>query len=66
MSMPKIDDMDKTAQLLTHGYCTGYHCRGKGIAQEGHTCPYSEEINGNDTDLCTCCDICEHQCAMDI
>ena len=34
-------------------------------ATEPHTCPYAEEINGNDR-LCTCCAECTHQCAMDI
>ena len=31
-----------------------------------HTCPYQDEINGDDETLCTCCESCEHSCAMDI
>lgn len=33
---------------------------------EPHTCPFAEEINGDDTTLCTCCDYCTTQCAYDI
>lgn len=32
---------------------------------EEHTCPYSEELYG-DEKLCNCCDSCTYQCAMDI
>lgn len=38
-------------------------CQGEG--KEDHTCPFSEDINGDDTP-CNCCEECEHQCAMDI
>lgn len=32
-----------------------------------HSCPFAEEINGNDDpDFCTCCEACEFQCMMDI
>lgn len=31
-----------------------------------HTCPYSVDINDDSETLCTCCDDCEHECAMDI
>lgn len=43
-------------------------CQGCGInsATEPHTCPYSVEINDDDKTLCTCCDDCCHECAMDI
>jgi hypothetical protein len=34
-------------------------------AEEEHTCPYAEELHGDET-LCTCCYECQHQCAMDI
>lgn len=63
--MTKDDDMDMTARVLKHGYCSGYHCKGKGLPQEAHTCPYSEEIHNN-TEPCNCCEICERECAMDI
>jgi hypothetical protein len=36
------------------------------FAEEPHTCPYSEEINGDSETLCECCSNCEHECAMDI
>jgi len=33
---------------------------------EEHTCPFAEEIYGDTTTLCNCCDECAYQCAMDI
>jgi len=39
---------------------------GRNPAEEPHTCPYSEEIGGNSETLCTCCEDCRHECAMDI
>ena len=43
-------------------------CRcGKNPAKELHSCPFAEEINGNDDpEFCTCCDDCRHECCMDI
>jgi len=64
--MNSQDDQDKVAQILAHGYYTGGSCRGKGIAQEDHTCPYAEDINDDHTTLCNCCEVCQHECAMDI
>ena len=63
--MDTQDDIDKVARILMHGYCSGYHCKGAGIAQEDHECPYSSEIN-NDHSTCNCCEECEYQCSMDI
>jgi len=31
-----------------------------------HTCPYNEEINGDFTSLCDCCEACTHECCMEI
>ena len=33
---------------------------------EEHTCPYSEEINGDCESMCSCCSYCTQQCAWDI
>ena len=43
-------------------------CRcGNNPATELHSCPFAEEINGNDDpEFCTCCDDCRHECCMDI
>lgn len=30
-----------------------------------HACPFKREIHDDDS-LCTCCDACAHECAMDI
>jgi len=38
----------------------------KNEAQEPHLCPFAWEIEGNDLDLCTCCEECEDDCAMEI
>lgn len=32
-------------------------------AQEPHTCPFGEEVEGDFT-LCNCCEECEDECAM--
>lgn len=46
--------------------CSGGFCKGKNAATEPHTCPFAEEINDDYDSLCTCCDECAHECAMDI
>ena len=38
----------------------------KNPASEPHPCPYAEEIDDDHTTLCTCCDECTEECAMDI
>lgn len=65
-TMDSDKDIDKTALVLKHGYCHGYHCGKKGIPQEDHSCPYSYEIHGDADTLCNCCEECEKQCAYDI
>jgi hypothetical protein len=43
------------------------HCdHGEARQTEPHTCPYAEEIGGDHHSLCTCCESCQYQCAMDI
>ena len=64
--MTEQEEQDRVAQILRNGYCTGTHCKGKGIAEDDHTCPYSEEINNDRESLCNCCDVCAGECAMDI
>ncbi len=42
------------------------HC-GNNPAKEPHSCPYAEELAGNDDpEYCICCDDCMHECCMDI
>ena len=41
------------------------HC-DKNDAEEPHTCPYQEDINGDYTTLCNCCVSCQNDCASDI
>jgi hypothetical protein len=33
---------------------------------EPHTCPFRRDIDNDNITTCTCCDACEHECAMDI
>ena len=54
-------------EKVTLPMCGGSHCDGKNPAAEAHSCPYASEINDDhDPEYCTCCDTCEHKCAMDI
>ncbi len=39
-------------------------CECSGDKPEPHECPYSE-ISRDET-LCTCCEYCEKQCALDV
>ena len=39
--------------------------RVHGEAKEPHTCPYAAEICDDHDTLCSCCDECEGECAMD-
>jgi hypothetical protein len=31
-----------------------------------HTCPFSEDVNDDHETLCTCCEDCAYECAMDV
>lgn len=64
--MTTEDEQDKIAQILRNGYCTGSHCKGKGIAEDDHTCPFDDEIHPDKPSHCNCCEVCAHECAMDI
>lgn len=41
-------------------------CRCGNETAEEHTCPFAEDIFGDNTTLCTCCFECRHECLMDI
>lgn len=43
----------------------GYCGCGNHVGDVLHTCPYAEEINGNDSP-CNCCESCTSNCANDI
>jgi len=53
---------DLIFKKLKYGLCSS--CRDN-IAEEKHTCPYSEEIHSDYT-LCNCCDRCSQNCTDDI
>ena len=52
-----------TCEDVAEGMCEA--C-GKNPKAEPHTCPFKEEINGDDKSLCTCCESCTENCAWDI
>lgn len=41
------------------------NCKSREGTEELHTCPYAEEINGDQESLCNCCAECQHNCYMD-
>ncbi len=41
-------------------------CSHKDKRQELHTCPFKEEINDDHESLCSCCEACTRECAMDV
>lgn len=49
-----LDDLDSKCK----------NCSNNGTSE--HTCPFSEEIHGDDKTMCNCCSNCTHECAMDI
>jgi len=57
---------EKFKEILTYGYCSGYHCEKNTPAIKKHTCPYAAEIFGDHDSLCDCCEECANECAMDI
>ncbi len=38
----------------------------KNAATSPHSCPYQADVNEDSETLCTCCEDCEYECAMDI
>jgi hypothetical protein len=57
---PKTDANTVLAEVLKCSRCNS------NAATDEHTCPYAEEINNDSESLCDCCDICTHECCMDI
>jgi len=41
-------------------------CKCGADADQDHTCPYREELNGDSETLCNCCENCRRACLMDI
>jgi hypothetical protein len=54
---------DMISGLLGEKMCE--RCR-KRPASAPHVCPYKAELHNNLESLCTCCDACQHECAMDV
>ena len=48
------------------GMCRGATCGRKNRALPMHSCPYREEISDDPLTLCSCCEECQRECAMDI
>lgn len=56
----------KQLEIVNESSCCDARGGCKNPAAEPHTCPFSEEINGDSESLCNCCDDCMYECAMDI
>lgn len=41
-------------------------CGHKDKREPLHTCPYKKEINNDSESLCSCCEACTRECAMDV
>lgn len=41
-------------------------CKNNNGTEQLHSCPYSRDINDDDSECCNCCSECEYQCCMDI
>lgn len=61
-----INALDPNLPTIEAGQCAGGHCRGTSAAIEPHPCPFDCEINDDHESLCTCCEICQQECADDI
>ena len=46
--------------------CGGGCSDCKNSPSDSHTCPYQKGVNNDSEYECTCCEDCEHECAMDI
>jgi hypothetical protein len=44
----------------------GTECVCAKIYIEQHTCPYKEDIFGDSESMCSCCEYCRNNCALDI
>jgi len=63
----KFDNTENEALNKTDVSSSGKCSRcNNNDAQQEHSCPYAEEINGDRDSLCDCCSDCEHECCMDI
>lgn len=40
-------------------------CGAEGT-EEYHPCPYSQDVDGDNSDTCNCCDDCQNACADEI
>lgn len=41
-------------------------CKCGGPGEPDHSCPYAEDVHGDTTKVCNCCDECRNECIMDI
>jgi len=63
----KTDEIE--AVTKTNGKCpceSDWPTRKHGPAQEPHPCPYRADIYDDEETMCTCCEECVCECAMDI
>lgn len=63
----QVKERPTQVKLNEAGFAESYicpNCKGKGKAP--HACPFSADIHGDSETLCTCCEVCEDECAMEI
>ena len=41
-------------------------CKCGGPSGDGDVCPYSQDVLGEEDELCNCCDICRDNCSQAI
>ena len=55
-------DMLKVLKCVEYHTCSSCGNEGKPL----HMCCYDSDIHNDHSDKCTCCNECEHNCAMEI
>lgn len=61
-----MQDKEIFKNILAYGLCIGYGCEEGTPGMADHSCPFAEDIHGDQTTLCNCCEDCATQCAHEI
>ncbi len=64
--MQQSKNKETFKNILTYGLCGRSHCPKDTPALSDHICPFKADINGDQKSRCNCCELCTHECAMDI
>lgn len=69
MPIDAYQDFLTEHQLKICSRCVNRHCKWQeDLVPELklHDCPYAFDVNGNEENVCDCCDDCQQECANDI